>query len=41
MCNLLLLLNYNFKGSILFIILYLKFKSNTFMDFIDDNSLEL
>ena len=37
MCNLLLLLDYNFIGCILFIILYLKKKSNTFIDFINDN----
>ena len=38
MCNL-LLINYNFIGCILFVILYLKYKSNTFIDFISDNSL--
>ena len=37
MCNLFLLIDYNFIGRIFFIISYLKKKSNTFIDFINDN----
>ena len=40
MCNLLLLLlNYTFIECKLFIILYLKYQSKSFIDFINDNTL--